>query len=115
VLAPDREHVRGVATADVDEVVPEHEVAQIGRRPGEEIEVRDVGAVLEGVEDANEVLRVLGTRGRDEQDARPPLPREAEEPVLECAVVGRADLMAAESHYLRPGHSASIWEDSPPS
>ena len=47
VHAPDGEHVRRVAAAHADRVLREDEVAQVRRRPGKRLQVRDVGAAGE--------------------------------------------------------------------
>jgi hypothetical protein len=47
VRTPDRERVRSVAARDVDDVVLERELPQVGRRPREEGQVRDLGAIAD--------------------------------------------------------------------
>src|SRR5206468_1237399 len=43
VDAPDREHVRRVAAADPDDVLLERQLAEAGGRPGEELEMAQLG------------------------------------------------------------------------
>ena len=44
VDAPDREHVRGIATADVDDVLLEHETLEIVDGPREQPQVAGLGS-----------------------------------------------------------------------
>src|SRR5581483_6742014 len=83
VHAPDREHVRGVATADADAVLCEHHLAQVLGRPGEGAEVGELGPLAEAIVEPREAGRVLGDRGRDVHQVRPVLADEAEDVVVE--------------------------------
>ena len=65
------EQVRGVAAADVDDVLLEHERAQVGDPPLEEREVRRLAvARRERAVEVAHVGRRVAARGRDEADAR---------------------------------------------
>src|ERR1051325_1087205 len=83
VHAPDREHVRRIAAADVDDVVPQHERAEIAHGAVEEPEVR---AAREGAVEARHIARRVAARRRQKENARPALARERQQPIVEPPV-----------------------------
>ena len=97
--APDREHVGRVAAADVDDVLAQHEVAQLADGAVEELQVRRLAAVLcEGAMEAGDVIGRVAARGRNEEDARAFAAGEREEPAVQAGIARlHAEAAAAES------------------
>ena len=99
VRPPDRQQARRVAAADVDDVLREHERAQVGDGALEQPEVRRLAVVVgrEHAEEVRDVLRRVAARGSDEADPRPLAPCQREHERIQPRVV----VLGAQ---LRPAH-----------
>ena len=69
--APDREHVLGVAAADVDDVLVEQERLDVVDGPDEQREMARLGAASEGRVERGDVGGRVTARRREEADAGP--------------------------------------------
>jgi hypothetical protein len=74
VDAPDREHVRRVATADEDHVLLADELFEVLRGPREEGDIGGRAALGQAPVQIQHGLGVVGDRGRDRTDLRVALP-----------------------------------------
>src|SRR5262249_33820656 len=111
---PDREHVRGVSAADVDDVLAREQSRHVRARAPEEVEMRGLGPASERVVELRRVLRRIAAGRRHEADLRPRLAREAEHVRVQRRAV-RLDAEAAAAHrddlpaHRRGGHLRVGW------
>ena len=89
VRPPDRQQARRVAAADVDDVLREHERAQVGDGALEQREVRRLAVVVgrEHAEEVRDVRRRVAARRPDEADPRPLAPCQREHERVQPRVV----------------------------
>src|SRR5256714_7326831 len=98
VDAPDREHVRRVPAADVDDVLGEQEVTDVQPRPPEQLEMRRLGALSERLVEADDVVGGVAARRGQEADAGPLADGEPEHEVVEHRVAVVRKPAASERH-----------------
>ena len=110
VHAPDREHVRGVAAADADRVLREHELAQVGRRIREREQRARLGAAREAVVEHRRPRSPGRRRGRHVEHARPLFAGQLEHVAIEqVGLLGRVSAAAeADDVPLRRHRTASL-------
>jgi hypothetical protein len=107
VHPPDREHVRRIPAADVDDVLGEQEVADVAPRPAEEREMGRLRALAERLVEVDDVAGRVSLRGREEADTRAVAAGQAQDEVVEPRVVVGREPAPSERHDL-PLHRGSI-------
>src|SRR5205814_5810285 len=86
VETPDREHVRGVAAADPDDVRLRDAFGGLPRRP-EQLDMKRIARVAEGtLVERDNAPRIVGGRGRQVAEARPRPTTQLEQERREVAV-----------------------------
>lgn len=109
---PDREGVRGVATADDDDVLLHEKRSPLGGlRSAEELQMRCAGAPGEAGIEIDDVHVGVGRGGGEIEDRGAVLPRQAEDVIVEPGSSNRAAETATETDDVpRSSHGGQFWQ-----